>query len=146
VSVADHRVVHVIDAGLIDKLFALGSLEWRDAALADGTGSGLEALNHRVDIQVVGHRDEAIALPKARTGDRLHESPGTSQQREFHVKKGRHRRFEEARALKRSTEVAVERCPECGAGPDDDHASWCLAAEDDEYEGYEGQEAGQAPN
>ena len=49
------------------------------------------------------------------------------------VKKGRHRRFEEARALKRSTEPRVEPCPECGAMPDDEHASWCLyeEAEDD---------------
>jgi hypothetical protein len=66
------------------------------------------------------------------------------------VKKGRHRRFEEARALKRSAEVTVERCPECGAGPDDDHASWCLAAEDaeddEEYGGYEDRGAGQAPS
>jgi hypothetical protein len=50
------------------------------------------------------------------------------------VKKGRHRRFEEARALKRTTEVIVEPCAECGAGPDEDHASWCLATEDDEVE------------
>jgi hypothetical protein len=47
------------------------------------------------------------------------------------VKKGRHRRFEEARALKRSTELITEPCPECGAGPDDDHASWCLFEADD---------------
>ena len=49
------------------------------------------------------------------------------------VKKGRHRRFEEARALKRSTEPRVEPCPECGAMPGDEHASWCLyeEAEDD---------------
>ena len=47
------------------------------------------------------------------------------------MKKGRHRRFEEARALKRSTEVVVEPCPECGAGPDDEHASWCLFEEDE---------------
>jgi hypothetical protein len=53
------------------------------------------------------------------------------------VKKGRHRRFEEARALKRSNEVAVERCPECGARPDDDHASWCLFEEDEELDGEE---------
>lgn len=46
------------------------------------------------------------------------------------MKKGRHRRFEEARLLKRSTEVVVEPCAECGARPDDDHASWCLATED----------------
>jgi hypothetical protein len=50
------------------------------------------------------------------------------------MKKGRHRRFEEARALKRTTEVVVEPCPECGAGPDDEHASWCLATEDLEDE------------
>ena len=46
------------------------------------------------------------------------------------MKKGRHRRFEEARSLKRSTAIAVERCPECGAEPEDVHASWCLAEED----------------
>ena len=56
------------------------------------------------------------------------------------MKKGRHRRFEEARALKRSSEPsfneiidrADERsCPECGADPGHDHASWCLAMADD---------------
>jgi len=46
------------------------------------------------------------------------------------VKKGRHRRFEEARALKRTVEVIVEPCAECGAPPDEEHASWCLATED----------------
>ncbi len=53
------------------------------------------------------------------------------------MKKGRHRRFEEARALKRSrTDFDdlleggnQEPCEECGAEPGDDHASWCLAAE-----------------
>jgi hypothetical protein len=49
-----------------------------------------------------------------------------------YVKKGRHRRFEEARALKRITETIVEPCPECGADPEDEHASWCLAGEDDD--------------
>jgi len=53
------------------------------------------------------------------------------------VKKGRHRRFEEARALKRSTEVIVEPCPECGADPEDEHAGWCLASEDEEPTGPE---------
>jgi hypothetical protein len=52
------------------------------------------------------------------------------------VKKGRHRRFEEARALKRLTEEDVEPCPECGAMPEADHASWCLAMEDLEDEEY----------
>ncbi len=50
------------------------------------------------------------------------------------MKKGRHRRFEEARALKRSTEDIVEPCPECGAVPGADHATWCLAMEDDAME------------
>ena len=56
------------------------------------------------------------------------------------MKKGRHRRFEEARALKRSSEPsfndlldrADERsCPECGADPGHDHAAWCLAPGDE---------------
>ena len=47
------------------------------------------------------------------------------------MKKGRHRRFEEARSLKRSVATANRNCPECGAEPDDKHASWCLATEDD---------------
>jgi hypothetical protein len=54
-----------------------------------------------------------------------------------YVKKGRHRRFEEARILKRTNEVVVEPCPECGAAPETHHASWCLATEDlgdDEHE------------
>ena len=42
------------------------------------------------------------------------------------MKKGRHRRFEEARSLKRAIEVTVEPCPECGADPEEEHASWCL--------------------
>jgi hypothetical protein len=50
------------------------------------------------------------------------------------VKKGRHRRFEEARALKRTNELSVEPCPECGAAPEADHASWCLATEDEAEE------------
>jgi hypothetical protein len=47
------------------------------------------------------------------------------------VKKGRHRRFEEARSLKRAVEVVVEPCPECGAGPEEDHASWCMYEADE---------------
>jgi len=50
------------------------------------------------------------------------------------VKKGRHRRFEEARALKRTNEASVEPCPECAALPEAEHASWCLASEDEEEE------------
>jgi len=38
------------------------------------------------------------------------------------VKKGRHRRFEEARSLKRSSTESTGRCVECGAEPDDVHA------------------------
>ena len=48
------------------------------------------------------------------------------------MKKGRHRRFEEARAFKlRTTESIPEPCAECGAEPDGEHASWCLATEDE---------------
>jgi hypothetical protein len=49
------------------------------------------------------------------------------------VKKGRHRRFVEARELKRSTTTTVQPCPECGAEPEDVHADWCLF-EEDRYE------------
>lgn len=52
------------------------------------------------------------------------------------MKKGRHRRFEEARALKRSDSVDIdevldrqdaEPCPECGGVPGLNQAPWCLA-------------------
>ncbi len=46
------------------------------------------------------------------------------------MKKGRHRRFEEARSLKRSFGPQATTCAECGAEPEDVHASWCLAEED----------------
>jgi hypothetical protein len=53
------------------------------------------------------------------------------------MKKGRHRRFEEARALKRMgtdfDEVLEgeneEPCDECGADPGHDHAGWCRASD-----------------
>lgn len=56
------------------------------------------------------------------------------------MKKGRHRRFEEARALKRTTidldelleGPRVEPCPECGAAPRAEHASWCMYEEQQE--------------
>ncbi len=57
------------------------------------------------------------------------------------MKKGRHRRFEEARSLKRSVATASRRCPECGAEPEDQHASWCLATEDD-YDAILGNDLG----
>ncbi len=52
------------------------------------------------------------------------------------MKKGRHRRFEEARQFKRSsTDIdlgdlgfkATQACPECGCLPGTAHAAWCLA-------------------
>jgi hypothetical protein len=60
------------------------------------------------------------------------------------VKKGRHRRFEEARALKRTSDDLdaildkkdAEPCPECGATPGHDHASWCLFEENAEGEAW----------
>jgi hypothetical protein len=54
------------------------------------------------------------------------------------VKKGRHRRFVEARELKRSTGPRATTCDECGAEPEDVHAEWCLA-EEDRYEEILGQ-------
>ncbi len=49
------------------------------------------------------------------------------------MKKGRHRRFVEARELKRSVGPRATTCEECGAEPEDVHAEWCLA-EEDRYE------------
>ncbi|MDQ1436818.1 MAG: hypothetical protein QOK43_447 [Acidimicrobiaceae bacterium] len=52
------------------------------------------------------------------------------------MKKGRHRRFEEARALKQVSlgdrPVSTEPCPECSAEPGAEHASWCLYTEEEE--------------
>ena len=53
------------------------------------------------------------------------------------MKKGSHRRFEEARALKRANDGDIEEifgqvrtaCDECGAEPGEAHSSWCLAEE-----------------
>jgi hypothetical protein len=50
------------------------------------------------------------------------------------VKKGRHRRFEEARHLKRSFETTGSPCPECRAKPGEPHASWCEFEEDEDQE------------
>ena len=61
------------------------------------------------------------------------------------MKKGRHRRFEEARALKQDTrpvdlvELRRAPCDECGAAPNAEHASWCMAGE---YEDDESDEDG----
>ena len=64
------------------------------------------------------------------------------------MKKGRHRRFEEARDLKRTRDqdVLLERsepCAECGAEPGSEHASWCLAEEDTDEVG-DGEETDEA--
>lgn len=51
------------------------------------------------------------------------------------MKKGRHRRFEEARALKEASigeDLRLEPCAECDAAPGATHASWCLAEQDDD--------------
>jgi hypothetical protein len=63
------------------------------------------------------------------------------------VKKGRHRRFEEARALKRITlETAATPCDECGAGADEKCASWCLARVPEDDLDDEAFELDDAPN
>ena len=46
------------------------------------------------------------------------------------MKKGRHRRFVDARELKRTTGPRAVACDECGAEPEDVHAEWCRAEED----------------
>ncbi len=58
------------------------------------------------------------------------------------MKKGRHRRFEEARSLKRAVEITVEPCPECGADPEEEHASWCLYESEELDEPEEADETG----
>jgi hypothetical protein len=59
------------------------------------------------------------------------------------MKKGRHRRFEEARNLKRSFDSEFEtetdilgdnKCDECGAPFGEIHADWCLAETPEEYQ------------
>ena len=62
------------------------------------------------------------------------------------MKKGRHRRFEEARSLKRAIEVTVEPCPECGADPEEEHASWCLYESEELEEAEEGDERDSSPH
>lgn len=59
------------------------------------------------------------------------------------MKKGRHRRFEEARALKRTNDNLdellgareEEPCPECDAAPGHDHSSWCMYDADADSDG-----------
>ena len=53
------------------------------------------------------------------------------------VKKGRHRRYEEARALKHSGddfdllfEDNEKQCPECLAFPGEEHKNWCIVEEE----------------
>ena len=52
------------------------------------------------------------------------------------MKKGRHRRYEEARSLKRTSDDFDQRfeddeepCLECGALPGQDHKGWCVLDE-----------------
>ena len=54
------------------------------------------------------------------------------------MKKGRHRRYEEARSLKRTSddfdlrfEDDEEPCLECGALPGQDHKDWCMLGDND---------------
>jgi hypothetical protein len=61
------------------------------------------------------------------------------------VKKGRHRRFEEARSMKRAIEVIPEPCPECGADPEDEHASWCMYDSDELEEESESPGVSESP-
>lgn len=51
---------------------------------------------------------------------------------EWLVKKGRHRRYEEARMAKRAFVKPVTRCVECGGDSVRGHADWCMAASEEE--------------
>jgi hypothetical protein len=48
------------------------------------------------------------------------------------VKKGRHRRYEEARKAKQGIPVPLIRCEECGGDSVHGHAQWCMAYLDDD--------------
>lgn len=48
------------------------------------------------------------------------------------MKKGRHRRYEEARMAKRAFVKPVVRCVECGGDSVRGHADWCMAASEEE--------------
>lgn len=54
------------------------------------------------------------------------------------MKKGRHRRHQQAREIKQGGNVSVERdtavCDECNRHP---HAEWCMAEEDLDGEDFE---------
>ncbi len=71
------------------------------------------------------------------------------------MKKGRHRRYEEARAVKHTVidirlddegfQPEIEPCPECGAGPGAPHAAWCLHEEALDEEDSEGEDGSKLP-
>jgi len=64
-----------------------------------------------------------------------HEVGAGSRKWEFYVKKGRHRRYEEARKAKRGVPLPIKTCDECGGDAVRGHADWCLAvSEDDIFE------------
>lgn len=50
------------------------------------------------------------------------------------MKKGRHRRFEEARKAKRAFIGVPQKCEECGGDSEEGHASWCMAALEEQEE------------
>ena len=61
------------------------------------------------------------------------------------MKKGRHRRYEEARALKQASdgfdalfEENEEPCPECGALLGQDHRTWCESPHKEAFSGFDG--------
>ncbi len=70
-GIADHGVVHEVGPGLVNEALALGTFEGRDAALADGPGPRLEALDHGVGIQLIGHRRRGYRRPRAAGSDTL---------------------------------------------------------------------------
>ena len=129
-GVRQHGVVHVVELGLLDEPPPLGAFDGRDSTAFDRASPGPKAIGHSQRIELLGHvlnSNLAFGLTEPGTlTPSLAVSHPACRRRVF-VKKGRHRRFEEARSLKRSVATAQKRCPECGASPDDGHASWCLA-------------------
>ncbi len=155
-GVADDGVVLKVDPGLVHEALSVRPLQRWNTTLAHGPGPGPEPFDHGFYVEIVGYgrhltreRDRPTwGVPRQRREERYNVPPVTisscstvscfsaSTNGSPRVKKGRHRRFEEARALKRLNEEIVEPCAECGAEPGAEHASWCRAMEELDDEEY----------
>ena len=86
-GVADHGEVHVVGLGLVYEELALRALERGHTPLAHGTGTFLEPVEHRLDVEGVGHGDMLRARPAQPAVPRVGGSGGKLQA--VHVPKGR---------------------------------------------------------